>query len=129
MPMSVRDTLCEKIKTGELHCEKELTMSIISGKYKVVILWHLGHDGAMRYAEIHRLFNDISDRILTKQLRELEQDFAVARTVHAEATLRVEYSLTEIGRSLVPIVDSIYEWGRAHLDFYIRREQESSRKP
>jgi len=127
--MSVRDALVEKIRTGKLHCEKELTMSILSGKYKVVILWHLGHDGAMRYAEIHRLFQDISNRILTKQLRELEQDFVVTRTVHAEATLRVEYSLTEIGRSLMPIIDSIYEWGKDHLDFYIKRELEAHRKP
>ncbi len=128
MSMSVRNALSEKIKTGELHCEKELTMSILSGKYKVVILWHLGHDGTMRYAEIRRLFNDISNRILTKQLRELEQDFVVDRSVHAEATVRVEYSLTEIGLSLIPIIDSIYEWGKAHLDFYIAREREALAK-
>ncbi len=128
MAMSVRNSLCEKIRTGELHCEKELTMSILSGKYKVVILWHLGHDGAMRYADIHRLFNDISNRILTKQLRELEQDFVITRQVYPEAVVRVEYSLTEIGLSLMPIIDSIYEWGKAHLEFYIAREQEALAK-
>jgi len=103
-------------------------MSILSGKYKVVILWHLGHDGAMRYADIHRLFNDISNRILTKQLRELEQDFVITRQVYPEAVVRVEYSLTEIGLSLMPIIDSIYEWGKAHLEFYIAREQEALAK-
>lgn len=123
MAITLRDGLGEKISAGELHCEKELTMSIISGKYKVVILWHLGHDGPLRYAEIHRLFTDISDRILTKQLRELEQDCVVARTIYAEKRVKVEYALTDIGQSLVPIVDQIYEWGREHLPFYIAKEK------
>ena len=96
-------------------------MSIISGKYKVVILWHLGHDGPLRYAEIHRLFKDISDRILTKQLREMEQDCVVRRTVFAEKQVKVEYALTDIGLSLIPIVDHIYDWGREHLPFYIEK--------
>jgi len=124
MPMTLRDDLSDKISAGELHCEKELTMSIISGKYKVVILWHLGHDGPLRYAEIHRLFKDISDRILTKQLREMEQDCVVRRTVFAEKRVKVEYALTDIGRSLIPIVDDIYEWGVEHLPFYVEREKE-----
>ena len=123
MAITLRDVLGETISAGELHCEKELTMSIISGKYKVVILWHLGHDGPLRYAEIHRLFKDISDRILTKQLREMEQDCVVRRTIYAEKRVKVEYALTEIGQSLVPIVDQIYAWGRDHLAFYVEREQ------
>lgn len=123
MPVTLGDDLSEKIQAGELHCEKELTMSIISGKYKVVILWHLGHDGPLRYAEIHRLFKDISDRILTKQLREMEQDCVIGRTVFAEKRVKVEYALTDIGRSLVPIVDDIYAWGLEHLPFYVERER------
>ena len=123
MAITLRDVLGETISAGELHCEKELTMSIISGKYKVVILWHLGHDGPLRYAEIHRLFKDISDRILTKQLREMEQDCVVRRTIYAEKRVKVEYALTEIGQSLVPIVDQIYAWGRDHLAFYVERER------
>jgi len=127
MPITLRDDLGEKIKNGGLHCEKELTMSIISGKYKVVILWHLGHDGTLRYGELHKLFNDISDRILTKQLREMEQDCVVSRAIYAESRLRVEYSLTEIGTSLLPIVDSIYEWGREHLEFYVEKDRLQNR--
>lgn len=126
MPITLRDDLVEKIAAGELHCEKELTMSIISGKYKVVLLWHLGHEGPLRYAELHRLFKDISDRILTKQLRELEQDCVVTRTVYAESRPKVEYRLTEIGQSLIPIVDAIYDWGRAHIDFYIAKDKEQA---
>ncbi len=123
MPINLRDDLNDTIKAGGLHCEKELTMSIISGKYKVVILWHLGHDGALRYGELRKLFKDISNRILTKQLREMEQDYVVSRTIIAESRLKVEYSLTDIGRSLLPIVDSIYEWGREHLAFYVEKEK------
>jgi DNA-binding HxlR family transcriptional regulator len=124
--MTLRDDLGEKIQAGELHCEKELTMSIISGKYKVVILWHLGHDGALRYMELRKLFKDISDRILTKQLREMEQDYVISRAVSAESRLKVEYSLSDIGLSLLPIVDSVYEWGRDHLAFYLEKEKAQS---
>ena len=127
MAITLRDELDAKISAGELHCEKELTMSIISGKYKVVILWHLGHDGPLRYAEIHRLFKDISDRILTKQLREMEQDCVVTRTIYAEKRVKVEYALTDIGRSLIPIVDQIYEWGCEHLPFYVERERATTK--
>ena len=127
MAITLRDELDAKISAGELHCEKELTMSIISGKYKVVILWHLGHDGPLRYAEIHRLFKDISDSILTKQLREMEQDCVVTRTIYAEKRVKVEYALTDIGRSLIPIVDQIYEWGREHLPFYVERERATTK--
>lgn len=123
MPFTLADNLEEKIASGTLHCEKELTMSILSGKYKVVILWHLGHDGPLRYAELHRLFRDISDRILTKQLRELEDDRIVARTIYPDSRPRVEYRLTDIGASLVPVVDRIYEWGKDHLDFYVALER------
>jgi len=120
MPSTLRDDLRKKLANGEFHCEKELTMSIISGKYKVVILWHLGHDGPMRYGEIHRLFREISNRILTKQLRELEQDDIGDRTIYPESPPHVEYRLTERGRTLVPVVDVIYEWGCANIDFYRR---------
>ena len=120
MPSTLRDDLRKKLANGEFHCEKELTKSIISGKYKVVILWHLGHDGPMRYGEIHRLFRDISNRILTKQLRELEQDDIVDRTIYPESPPHVEYRLTDRGRTLVPVVDVIYGWGCANIDFYRR---------
>jgi Predicted transcriptional regulators len=122
--LTLRDDLLEKIGKGELHCEKELTMSIISGKYKVVILWHLGHEGPLRYAELHKLFKDISDRILTKQLREMEQDCVVTREVFVGSRLKVEYRLTELGASLVPIVDEIYKWGCEHISFYIEKAKE-----
>ncbi|MGA2493594.1 MAG: helix-turn-helix domain-containing protein [Roseiarcus sp.] len=123
MAFTLRRDLAAKISAGELHCEKELTMSIISGKYKVVVIWHLGHERPMRYAELHRLFKEISDRILTKQLSELEQDGVVARTVYAGSRPKVEYRLTDLGMSLVPIVDAIYAWGCQHLDFYLERDK------
>ena len=123
MAITLRDVLSETISAGKLHCEKELTMSILSGKYKVVILWHLGHDGPLRYADIHRLFKEISDRILTKQLREMEQDSVLRRTIYAEKRVKVEYALTEIGQSLVPIVDQIYKWGCEHISFYVEKER------
>ena len=130
MPSTLRDDLRKKLANGEFHCEKELTMSIISGKYKVVILWHLGHDGPMRYGEIHRLFREISNRILTKQLRELEQDSIVERTIlpcdPPGVASGVEYSLTELGFTLLPVVNHIYRWGQENMAFYVRRLHEQN---
>ena len=116
MAITLRDELDAKISAGELHCEKELTMSIISGKYKVVILWHLGHDGPLRYAEIHRLFKDISDRILTKQLREMEQDCVVTRTIYAEKRVKVEYALTDLGADATVPLTALRQWVEENIE-------------
>jgi DNA-binding HxlR family transcriptional regulator len=122
LPLTLRDDLRTKLKNGDFNCEKELTLSIISGKWKVVIIYHLGHDGMYRYGELHRLFNNnISNRILTKQLRELEQDGIISRNVCTESTLRVEYNITELGMTLLPIVDALYKWGKEHMSYYVER--------
>ena len=122
LPITLRDDLREKLKNGDFNCEKELTLSIISGKWKVVILYHLGHDGVYRYGELHRLFNNnISNHILTKQLRELEQDGIVKRSVGSGNELKVEYTITELGLTLLPIIDLLYQWGKDHMAYYIER--------
>ena len=81
--------------------ERELTMAIISGKYKATILWNLGWKGPMRYGEIQRIFVNISNRMLTKQLRELERDGVVQRDVYPDSPPKVEYSLDEYARDSV----------------------------
>lgn len=114
----LREYLKRRLLNGEFNCEKELTLSIISGKWKIVILWHLGHEGQHRYGQLFRLFKNISNRILTKQLRELEQDNIITRIIHDENPPRVEYLMTERGFTLLPIVDAMFDWGKANMTYY-----------
>ncbi|MBL2346342.1 transcriptional regulator, partial [Klebsiella pneumoniae] len=96
--------------------EKELTLSIISGKWKVVILWHLGVEGPHRFSELQRLFPSISHKVLSNQLKELMEDGIVDRTVYPEIPPRVEYYMTELGMSLLPIVEMMYDWGKMRME-------------
>lgn len=94
------------------NCEKELTLSIIGGKRKMIIMWHLGKEGIKRFSELKSLIPDIMQRMLTAQLRELEDDGIVNRKVYLVVPPKVEYSLTPRGESLIPILDLMYEWGK-----------------
>lgn len=123
MMLPLREELRRKLINGEFNCEKELTVSIVSGKWKVVILWHLGHEGPHRFGELFRLFKNISNRILTKQLRELEQDNIIDRKIYDETPSRVEYQMTERGMTILPIVDAMFDWGRANMGFYAEQAQ------
>lgn len=112
---NLRKEIKTKISKGEFNCEKELTLSIISGKWKVVILWHLGHEGTHRFSELQKLFEKISHKMLSSQLRELEEDGIVNRKVFPQVPPKVEYSLTELGETLIPIIDMMYEWGKKRM--------------
>ncbi|GMA08653.1 HxlR family transcriptional regulator [Tetragenococcus halophilus subsp. flandriensis] len=87
------------------------TLSIISGKYKMVILYWLVEYETIRFNELQRLVGDISHRTLAQQLKELQSDNIIMRTQYDEIPPRVEYSLTEKGRSLYPLMDQICKWG------------------
>ncbi len=115
MAGDLRKDIKKRIAEKDFNCEKELTLSIISGKWKIVILYHLGVDGALRFSEIQRLFPKITHKMLTNQLRELEEDEVVQRHVYPEVPPRVEYSLTGLGESLMPIIQMMYEWGKARM--------------
>lgn len=96
-------------------CSTEFALEIIGGKWKLMILYNLfGH--TMRFGELHRQLSDITPRMLTRQLRELEEDGIVHREVYAEVPPKVEYSLTDIGESLESIVKQIDEWGSWYRD-------------
>ena len=94
------------------YCEKELTLAVIGGKWKMLILWHLGKQGTKRFGELKSLMPGITQRMLVNQLRELEDDQIVHREVYPVVPPKVEYSLTEQGETLMPILDSMYEWGK-----------------
>jgi DNA-binding HxlR family transcriptional regulator len=123
LPIQLRAEIERKFKNHEFTCEKELTMSIISGKYKVVIIWHLGNEGPLRFGELFKLFTGISNRVLTKQLRDLEQDGIISRSIYPVVPPKVEYYLTDLGKTLLPIVNDIYRWGKEKMQYYYEKVQ------
>ena len=116
MSDTLREEIRKKILNGDFNCEKELTLSILSGKWKVVILWHLGVEGPHRFSDLQKLFPKISHKILSNQLRELMEDGIVHREVFPEVPPKVEYSMTELGMTLLPIVELMYEWGKQRIN-------------
>jgi DNA-binding HxlR family transcriptional regulator len=96
-------------------CAVEATLDLIDGKWKGVILYHL-QSGTQRFGELRRLMPGITQRMLTKQLRALEEDRLIIRKVYAEVPPRVEYSLSEIGVSLRPVIDILKQWGESHQE-------------
>ncbi|WP_430934228.1 winged helix-turn-helix transcriptional regulator [Saccharicrinis sp. 156] len=98
-------------KGREYPCCASLTMGVIGGKWKTVILYHL-IDGKMRYHELRKEMPTVTERTLSLQLKSLEEDGIIQRTVHTtKPPLKVEYSLTELGKTLIPLLRSIADWG------------------
>lgn len=96
-------------------CPVEATLRLIGGKYKALVLWHL-LEGTKRYGELQRLIPHATAKMLTQQLREIEGSGLLRREVFPVIPPRVEYSLTDTGRSLKPILISMYEWGGDYLE-------------
>ena len=94
-------------------CPVELTVSVMGGKWKPTILYNLV-DGPKRFNELRRLLPDVTQRMLTLQLRALEEDGVVARTDYGEVPPRVDYALTAYGNSLGPIIEAMVAWGERH---------------
>lgn len=103
----------EKIR---VNCEIEVTIQMIGGKSKPLILYYLIDEGTKRFNEILGYMNQISQKTLTNQLRELEADGLVIRKVYAQVPPKVEYSATEKGKSLMPILELMCEWGEQNID-------------
>ena len=93
----------------------EATLDVIGGKWKAVILYHLTHDGTHRFSELRRKIPEISERILIQQLRDLEEDGIIHREVYAEVPPKVEYSVTEYGKTLRPLTQFMCDWGQRHM--------------
>ncbi len=96
------------------NCNMELTLDIIGGKWKPIIIYHVGNNEKMRYGELKRLIPSINERVLSRELRELEKKGIVSREEFKEKVLRVEYSLTEIGNDVLPLLNSLTEWGNKY---------------
>jgi DNA-binding HxlR family transcriptional regulator len=102
------------------HCPVEVTLSVISGKWKPLILWHVSEGGVRRFLELQRAIPGITRKMLTQHLQELERDGIVARQVFDEMPLRVEYSPTKYGQTLRPLMRMLYDWGSKH-EAYVAR--------
>ena len=100
-----------KMNGKNYHCAMDITMDYIGGKWKTIVLWYL-KDGTLRFGELKKQIPDITEKMLSIQLKTLEEDGLIKRKVFAEVPLRVEYSLTDFGKSLIPVLDAIAKWGR-----------------
>ncbi len=103
------------MKTRTYNCPVEAAIDVIGGKWKALILWWL-QQRTWRFAELRRQMPGITEKMLTQQLRELEADGIVARRVYPTVPPKVEYSLTEYGRSLKRALREICAWGRQHME-------------
>lgn len=96
------------------HCPVEATLELIGGKYKALILWHLS-EGKLRFSELRKAITTATPKMLTQQLRELEENALIHREVYPVIPPKVEYSLTEVGKSLMPILVAMRDWGAGYL--------------
>ena len=103
-------------------CSVEATISLLDGKWKCVILFLLFED-TMRFSDLRRHTPDVTQRMLTNQLRELEADGLIVRKVYAQVPPKVEYSLSPLGRTLEPILTALKTWGDANIELFGKKSR------
>jgi DNA-binding HxlR family transcriptional regulator len=97
-------------------CKIDKALEILIGKWKPTILFHLMTEGTKRFGELRALIPEITQKMLTNQLRELEEQDIIQRVVYAQVPPKVEYSITEYGKSIQPVLDIMHEWGASHSE-------------
>ena len=105
-----------KVSCGNYRCEIEVTLEILSGKWKSLLLWNLGNHEVIRFNEFKHIIPEISQKMLTQQLRDLEKNNIVHREIYNQVPPMVEYSLTETGQKLLPILEAMDIWGKNFVD-------------
>ncbi len=95
-------------------CPMYYAMSVLEGKWKWIILWKIHNEGVIRYNRLREMLKPIAHKTLSQQLKELESNAIVHREQYNQVPPKVEYSLTEKGKTLIPILSLMYEWGREH---------------
>lgn len=96
------------------NCKAELALRVIQGRWKLLILREL-IDGVQRFSDLKRALPGVSQKVLTAQLRELEADGVLERTVYAQVPPRVDYTLTGLGRELIPVLEGLHAWGQQQM--------------
>ncbi|MGL4799367.1 MAG: winged helix-turn-helix transcriptional regulator [Cellulosilyticaceae bacterium] len=112
------DDRTNKVSCSQYRCEIEITLEVIGGKWKSLILWNLGIHKVIRYNEFRNIIPDISQKMLTQQLRFLEKNLLVTRKVYNQVPPMVEYSLTDLGERLLPILKQMDVWGKNFVDTF-----------
>ena len=110
-----------KHKSKVCSCPVEVTISVIGGKWKSLILYHLIRDRVLRFGEFRRMLPKVTAQMLAAQLRELEDDGVVHRKIYTQVPPKVEYSLTTFGESLIPIIRAVTNWGKSYAAVSGRR--------
>ena len=100
-----------RLRGEEFHCAMDVTMNFIGGKWKTVVLWYLRKE-KKRFGELGRLIPGITEKMLSLQLKQLEQDGILERIVYPQVPPRVEYQLTPFGKTLIPLLEAVAKWGR-----------------
>ncbi len=114
-----------QFRNTHYQCSMELTLALIGGKWKSLILWRLG-DNTLRFSELKKSLPQVTQKMLTQQLRELEEDGLVHRHVYTQVPPRVEYSLTQAGKSILPILNTMCEWGLQYITSFKKENTNDS---
>lgn len=107
-----------KVSCSSYRCEIEVTLEVLSGKWKALIIWYLNSHEVIRYNEFRKLIPEITQKMLTQQLKELEKYNIVSRKVYPSVPPMVEYSLTDFGKELIPILQAMDKWGKEFVKNY-----------
>lgn len=111
-----------KVSCNNYRCEIEVTLEIIGGKWKSLILWNLGIHGVVRYNEFRNIILEISQKMLTQQLRYLEKNLLVNRKIYNQVPPMVEYSLTDLGKKLLPLLNEMDVWGKEFVNEFSKEK-------
>ena len=111
----------EKKIPVDLDCPLRLTMSLIDSKWKSCILDELRSGEPMRPSEMHKRLPEAAPRVLDIQMKEMVEDGLIAKTIYPELPPRSEYRITDLGQSLIPIIDSLLHWGEEHYDIFEKK--------
>jgi DNA-binding HxlR family transcriptional regulator len=114
--------MAREVRRDWHYCEVATTLDVMGGRWKAVILFHL-MDGTKRFSELARKLPGVTQRMLTLQLRELQRDGVIERAIYAEMPPRVEYSLTEFGHTLTPVLIAMRDWGRSQRAILVARRE------
>lgn len=99
-------------------CSVEAAIGLIDGKWKCIILWHLLEKQILRFNQLKKHIPNVTQHMLTNQLRELEQDGLIIRTVYPQVPPKVEYQLSQLGQTLTPILIALKNWGDTYISLY-----------
>lgn len=117
---------CEVKKAGKVtfRCYFQLATMVIGGKWKPKVLFHLARNEVVRFGALRRGVYGITEKMLIQSLKELEKDGLVHRKVYRQVPPKVEYSLTDVGKSFIPVLKAMFEWGKSYASYLVARDKE-----